>query len=90
MAEVMYGLVSLETGQMVPVRVDEQGRLLTVAVESAADGTPIPLGSLDESYSYNADGSLAYSDVVYNDVTYRTIYTYSAGRLASIAKLVPQ
>lgn len=77
-------------GKWVPVCCDESGRVLVVHVEIAADGTPVPVASLAESYHYNSDGTLEYSQVVFGGVTYRTSYTYSAGRLASIAKLVPQ
>lgn len=89
--ELAHGLVVGSDRDFVPLAVDAKGRQLMLAVEVGSDGTPIPVGSLSETYSYNVDGSLHYTDVIYQGRTYRTTYSYDGnGRLTNIAKLVAQ
>lgn len=89
--ELAHGLVVGSDREFVPLAVDAKGRQLMLAVELASNGTPLPVDSLSETYSYNVDGLLHYTEVSYQGVTYRTTYSYDVnGRLTGIAKLVAQ
>lgn len=55
------------------------------------DGVSLALGSLARSLSYNADGTLAYIQVIAsNGNAYRQSYTYASGKLTGISGWIRQ
>lgn len=56
----------------------------------ASDGERIAVDSLDQSFNYNADGSLNYIQVTHSGANYRQTYTYTSGKLTGISKWVKQ
>jgi hypothetical protein len=47
----------------------------------AENGVGLPLDNLAQSFTYDGSGNLSTVTVVYNGVTYRQTFTYTAGRL---------
>ncbi|HHV47694.1 MAG TPA: hypothetical protein GXX56_01815 [Rhodocyclaceae bacterium] len=97
--EVMHGLMAGSATVMLPVAVDENGRLVVVVEGDSAsasgssviatNGTALPLSSLPASFGYNDDDQVEYVDVVFDGVTYRQSLTWSAGLLASVSAWEP-
>lgn len=85
-----FGLVHGTNNQVIPLRCDASGRLITVLVELSDTGVPLPIDSLAKSYSYNGDGTISYIQVVHDTVTYRQTFTYLSGTLSAISKWVAQ
>jgi hypothetical protein len=55
-----------------------------------SDGVIIPVDSLAASYTYNTDGTLATSTVVFNGNTYIQSYSYVSGRVSAVSQWVKQ
>lgn len=55
-----------------------------------SDGKQLPLLSLPQTFTYNADGSLNYAQILYAGSTYRQTYTYTAGNLTGLSEWVKQ
>jgi hypothetical protein len=52
-------------------------------VELADNGAFVPVGSLAMTVNRNADGTVNYFQCVYQGVTYRKTYSYTAGIVTS-------
>lgn len=56
---------------------------------TASDGFELDLNDLEQTLSWNGDGTIAYAEVSIGG-TYRQTYTYTAGKLTGISKWVKQ
>lgn len=56
---------------------------------TTSDGVELDLADLDQTLSWNGDGTIAYAEVTLGDV-YRQTYTYTTGKLTGISKWVKQ
>lgn len=61
-----------------------------VDIVMASDGVFVPIGSLAQTLTYNADGTVNYVQVTYNALVYRQTFNYSAGQLTNISAWVLQ
>lgn len=69
-------------GDTIPV-VTLDGSATDAAV--ADNGTTLPLASLAQALSYNADGTLANVQVVYEGKTYQQSMTWTSGNLTAVS-----
>lgn len=62
---------------------------MTITV-NADDGVLLPLEDLDQVFSYNVAGTLAYIQVVYRGTTYRQSMTYVGGQCTAVTRWTAQ
>lgn len=74
----------------IEVAVTSGGKLAAAITETATDGTLLCIDDLAQAFSYNADGTLNYIQVIAPEGTYRQTYTYANGKVSNISRWVKQ
>jgi len=55
-----------------------------------ADGRQVDTDSVPQSFAYNGDGTLQYTQVTYRGSLFRQTLTYTAGKITAISAWIKQ